>query len=268
MRRDDPMEETIPISWLSGWVKKDPNRQHAHAIKEMVSDHYIEQTNPQLKHFLDDIVTESIPDAPLPRVPAAPVSQPPAVPAPPAPTVAVEPLSPASVGCVTVQEKHPGKGRVSISLFSHASQPSVLEALLPPWIRKHYLPELQQIAVGLCRVPVHIGLAALYFVLLDRHMVSLRVNISAYYHYITAFFNDQPCTRQHLNTSFRKVRLCEVDSLSQLTLQKVQEMAEKYVIPGYKNTWKGMMPHEFTTHWDGLYEAVAQSVEEILTILT
>lgn len=263
MRRDDPTEEAITISWLGGWAKKNPNRQHAHTVKEILSDHYIEQTNPELKHFLDDIVTESTPDAPLPRV-----SEPPPVPATPVPETAVEPLSSASGESITVQEKRPGKGRVSISLFSNATQQSVLDELIPRWIKEHYLQELQQIVVGLLRMPVHIGLAALYYVLLDRHMVSLRVNISAYYQYVAAFFDDQPCTRQHLNTSFRKVRLCEVDNLSQLTLQKVQEMAEKYITPGYKNTWKGMTPHEFTTHWDGLYEAVAQSVEEILSVLT
>lgn len=260
MKQDDPNKEAIPISWLGGWVKKDPNRQHAHAVKEMLSDHYIERSNPQLKHLLDEIVTDSQTEPPV-STPAVTV-------APERSTSFISNYLPHASGDAMSEESHHVRGRASISLFSHASQPPVLDALMPPWISAHYLPELQQIAVGPRRVPVHIGLAALYYVLLDRHMVSLRVNISAYYHYVTAFFHDQPCTRQHLNTSFRKVRLCGVDCLSQLTLQKVQEVSKKYVIPGYKNTWKGMMPHEYTTHWEGLYEAVAQSVDELLSVLT
>lgn len=151
------------------------------------------------------------------------------------------------------------KGRPSISLFDTPAQERHLTQLLRPWLSSHYLPATQQIAVGSLKVPAHVGLAALYYVLTDRHLVGARENVSGYHSYISGFFDEQPCSRQHLSQSYRKVKCCGVESLRQLTMEQVQHAIAKYS-GSSRALYQGISPDEYANLWQGLYEALEQSL--------
>ena len=72
-----------------------------------------------------------------------------------------------------------------------------------------------------------------------------------------------PYIREKSDTVFvsEMVKLCGVGSLADLTLQQVQRCYAKYATPdGHRGMWQGIMPHEFTTYWEGLYEALQDSI--------
>jgi len=160
----------------------------------------------------------------------------------------------------STQKIRSSKGRPPVFLFTCPEQESAAEALLRPWLSAYYRPHLQQIEVGGRNVPAPIGLAALYFVLIDRRLVSEKSNVSAFYKYLKEVLHDQPCSRQRLSDAFSDVINSGVESLRQLTEAQVQSRYDKYYDPAHKNTWRGIKPTEFTALWDGLYEAVEQSL--------
>ncbi len=169
--------------------------------------------------------------------------------------VCVDPIAPKP----SEEGKPSRKGRPSISLFDTPAQEHRLTQLLRPWLSSHYLPATQQIAVGGIKVPAHVGLAALYYVLTDRLLVGARENVSAFHSYLSGFFDEQPCSRQHLSQAYRKVKCCGVESLRQLTLEQVQRAYAKYS-DGSRHLWQGLTPDEYTAQWQGLYEAIDQSL--------
>ncbi len=253
----------VPLEQVSRWTVKNGDVQFAQRVSNMVKDLVSEQAYPGICDYLSGMVKQcdaGITEQQRPAEAAQPATAE-SYTEPEADTLAAENIDCVCVVTTSCQEGRPGRGRPSISLFTSTTQQAQTDALLSDWLSANYIHETQQVRVGTKLVPAHIGLAAFYYLLMDAHLVSGRENVSAFHACITHLLGYEPCSRRYLSAAFSKVKLCGVGSLADLTLQQVQRCYAKYATPnGHRGTWQGIMPHEFTTYWEGLYEALRDSI--------